>query len=134
MIAEFKAFAMRGNLLDLAVAFVLGVAFAALITSFVDDILMQIVAAIFGEANFSTLSFTLNNSEIRYGSFLTALVIFVQVALALFLVLKFVEHLRREDTDEEIVAPPEDIELLREIRDVLVAERGATASDADRAS
>ena len=134
MIAEFKAFAMRGNLLDLAVAFVLGVAFAALITSFVDDILMQIIAAIFGEANFSTLSFTLNNSEIRYGSFLTALVIFVQVALALFLVLKFVEHLRREDTDEEIVAPPEDIELLREIRDVLVAERGATASDADRAS
>ena len=134
MIAEFKAFAMRGNLLDLAVAFVLGVAFAALITSFVDDILMQIIAAIFGEANFSTLSFTLNNSEIRYGSFLTALVIFVQVALALFLVLKFVERLRREDTDEEIVAPPEDIELLREIRDVLVAERGATASDADRAS
>jgi large conductance mechanosensitive channel len=134
MLAEFRAFVMRGNLLDLAVAFVLGVAFAALITSFVDDILMQIVAAIFGETNFSSLSFTLNNSEIRYGSFLTALVIFTQVALALFLVLKSVERLRREDKAEDLVEPPEDIELLREIRDALVAGRGTTAIDPDRTS
>jgi large conductance mechanosensitive channel len=134
MIAEFKAFVIRGNLLDLAVAFVLGVAFAALITSFVNDILMQIIAAIFGEANFSTLSFTLNNSEIRYGAFLTALVIFIQVAFALFFILKVVERLRREDQDEEIVTPPEDVELLREIRDALVADRGATPPGTESAS
>jgi large conductance mechanosensitive channel len=133
LIAEFKGFVIRGNLLDLAVAFVLGVAFAALVTSFVDDILMQVIAAIFGETNFSTLSFTLNNSVIRYGSFLTALVVFIQVALALFFILKMVERIRREEQDEEVVTPPEDVELLREIRDALVAERVSTPADVERA-
>ena len=123
MLNEFKNFAIRGNLLDLAVAFVMGVAFAALVTSFVDDILMQIVAAIFGEQNFSALSFTLNGSEIRYGAFLTALIIFLQVALALFLIVKAVERMRRESDDEGIVEPGEEVALLREIRDALVAGR-----------
>jgi large conductance mechanosensitive channel len=123
MLSEFKEFAIRGNLIDLAVGFVMGVAFTAVVNSFVDDILMQLIAAVFGEQDFAALTVTLNNSEIRYGSFLTALVVLMQVALALFLILKFAEKLRRENEDEAVVAPPEEIELLREIRDALVSGR-----------
>lgn len=120
MVADFKAFLMRGNVLDLAIAFVMGVAFAAVVTSFVDDILMQLIAAIFGEANFASLSFTLNGSEIRYGSFLTAVVVLLQVAFALFLIVKFIERFRKEEeaAPEE---PAEEVVLLREIRDALTS-------------
>lgn len=121
MLAEFKAFLMRGNILDLAVAFVMGVAFAAVVQSFVNDIVMQLIAAIFGKQDFSALSFSLNNSDIRYGAFITALLIFVQVAAAVFLILKLIERAQRRDKDEEIVAPSEDIVLLRDIRDALVS-------------
>ena len=72
MIREFKEFAMRGNIVELAVAVILALAFAAVITSFVDDVLMQMVAAVFGQPDFSGLSFTINESEIRYGAFLNA--------------------------------------------------------------
>lgn len=121
MLAEFKAFLMRGNILDLAVAFVMGVAFAAVVQSFVNDIVMQLIAAIFGKQDFSALSFSLNNSDIRYGAFITALLIFVQVAAAVFLILKLIEKAQRSNKDEEIVAPAEDIVLLRDIRDALVS-------------
>jgi large conductance mechanosensitive channel len=120
MWADFKAFLMRGNVLDLAIAFVMGVAFAAVVTSFVDDILMQLIAAIFGEANFTELSFTLNGSEIRYGAFLTAVVVLLQVALALFIIVKFAERFRKKE-EEAPAAPAEEVVLLREIRDALVA-------------
>ncbi len=132
MLSEFKTFAIRGNLVDLAVAFVMGVAFSAVVTSFVDDILMQLIAAIFGKQDFSALAFTLNESEIRYGSFLTALLILVQVAIALFILVKFVEKLRRENKDETIIAPPEDVVLLREIRDALVHDAGMHRGTAER--
>ena len=120
---EFKEFALKGNFLELAIAFVMGVAFAAVVTSLVDDIIMQLIAAIFGEADFSSLTVTLNNSEIRYGSFLTALVVFLQVAIALFIIVKLVQKLRRESPPEDATEPGEDVLLLREIRDALVADR-----------
>ena len=132
MLGEFRTFAIRGNLIDLAVAFVMGVAFTTLVNSFVADILMQLIAAIFGETDFTTLSFTLNNSEIRYGAFLTAVIVFIQVAFALFLIVKFVEKMRRENKAEEIVAPPEDVVLLREIRDALVSGPSSSAADVNR--
>jgi large conductance mechanosensitive channel len=84
MIKEFRDFLMRGNLLELAVAFVMGLAFAALITSFVDDLIMPIVAMILGKPDFSDLTFTINDSVFRYGSFITALITFVSTAAALF--------------------------------------------------
>lgn len=133
MWADFKAFAIRGNLVELAVAFVMGVAFTAVVTSFVNDILMQLVAAIFGQADFSGLSFTLNDSEIRYGAFLNAVLVLVQVAIALFFLLKGIEKLRRqEETEEAAVEPLEDILLLREIRDALVANPDAANRTVDR--
>jgi large conductance mechanosensitive channel len=84
MIKEFRDFLMRGNLVELAVAFVMGLAFAALITSFVDDLIMPIVAMIFGKPDFSDLTFTINDALFRYGAFLTALITFVTTAAAIF--------------------------------------------------
>lgn len=92
MFKEFKAFALRGNVLDLAVAVVLGIAFGAVITSLVDDVLMNLIAAIFGQPDFSALTFTVNESVIRYGRFLNAVVNFLLIALALFLVIRAVNR------------------------------------------
>ncbi len=91
MIREFKEFALKGNLVELAVAFVLGVAFAAVVTSLVDDVIMQLVAAIIGKPDFSDLTFSIGDGVIRYGAFLTALVTFLIIAFVLFLVVKAVQ-------------------------------------------
>jgi large conductance mechanosensitive channel len=88
MIREFREFALKGNLLELAVAFVLGLAFAAVITSLVDDVIMSLVAAVFGKPDFSDLTFTIGDGVVRYGSFLTALVTFLIIAWVLFLIVK----------------------------------------------
>ena len=84
MIKEFRDFLMRGNLVELAVAFVMGLAFAALITSFVDDLIMPIVAMIIGKPSFNDLTFTINDAVFRYGAFLTAAITFVSTAAAIF--------------------------------------------------
>ncbi|HYM63062.1 MAG TPA: large conductance mechanosensitive channel protein MscL [Gaiellaceae bacterium] len=84
MLTEFRDFLLRGNIVELAVAFVMGVAFGALITSFVDNLLMPIVAMIIGKPDFRELTFTINDAVFRYGSFLTDLLTFVAVAVAVF--------------------------------------------------
>ena len=84
MLKEFRDFLMRGNLLELAVAFVMGLAFAALVGSFVDDLIMPIVAMIFGKPDFSDLTFTINDAVFRYGAFITALITFATTAAAIF--------------------------------------------------
>jgi large conductance mechanosensitive channel len=84
MIKEFRDFLMRGNLVELAVAFVIGLAFAALISSFVDDLMMPIVAMIIGRPDFSALTFTINDAVFRYGTFITAVITFVSTAAAIF--------------------------------------------------
>ena len=81
---EFKAFLLRGNVVDLAVAVVIGVAFAAVVTSFVENIITPLIAAIIGEPDFSGLTFTINGSVFRYGSFINALVSFVSIASVIF--------------------------------------------------
>jgi large conductance mechanosensitive channel len=82
--SEFKAFALGGNMLDLALGFIIGTAFAGLVDSLAGDVIMQFVAAIFGQPDFSTLAFTVNGSEIRYGAFLTVVVNFLLLAVVLF--------------------------------------------------
>jgi large conductance mechanosensitive channel len=84
MIREFRDFLMRGNLLELAVALVMALAFAALITSFVDDLIMPVIAMIIGKPDFSDLTFTINDAVFRYGAFITALITFVSTAAAIF--------------------------------------------------
>ena len=81
---EFKQFLLRGNVIDLAVAFVVGAAFAALVQAAVADLLTPLVAAIFGQPDFSALSFTINGSKFRYGHFLNVLIAFVTIAFVVF--------------------------------------------------
>jgi large conductance mechanosensitive channel len=81
---DFKAFLMRGNVVDLAVAVAVGAAFLAVVTAFVDDLITPIIAAVAGKTDFSSLTFTINDSEFRYGSFLNALISFVTIAAAVF--------------------------------------------------
>jgi large conductance mechanosensitive channel len=84
MLKEFKDFLTRGNLIELAVAFVMGVAFAALLNAFVADIITPIIGAVFGKTDFSSLTFTINNSKFFYGSFITAVIQFVTIAAGVF--------------------------------------------------
>ncbi|MCC2626805.1 MAG: mscL [Thermomicrobiales bacterium] len=88
-VGEFQAFILRGNVLDLAVAVVSGAAFGAIVTSLVENIITPIIAAIGGQPDFSTLTFTLNSSEVRYGAFLNSVISFLIIALIIyFLIIK----------------------------------------------
>jgi large conductance mechanosensitive channel len=87
VLREFREFVMRGNIVDLAVAFIAGVAFSAVVSSLVDDVIMQLVAAVAGKPDFSALTFTINDTVIRYGSFLTVLVNFLLTMAAVFFLL-----------------------------------------------
>jgi large conductance mechanosensitive channel len=98
---EFKEFAFKGSVIELAVAVILGIAFGAVVASFVGDILMNLIAAVIGQPDFSQLSFTVNDAEIRYGAFLTALINFLLVALALFFVIQAMNRASRKPADEE---------------------------------
>lgn len=86
VLGEFKEFISRGNLVELAVAVVIGTAFAALINSLVKDLVTPVIAAVFGQPDFSGLTFEINESVFRYGSFLNALLAFLSVAAAIFFV------------------------------------------------
>ncbi|MEP6892632.1 MAG: large conductance mechanosensitive channel protein MscL [Gaiellaceae bacterium] len=84
IVEEFREFLMQGNLVTLAVAFVIGGAFAALLTSFVGDIITPVIGAVFGKTDFSNLTLTIHGSLFKYGSFITALITFVSIAVAVF--------------------------------------------------
>ena len=84
MVAEFKQFLLRGNVIDLAVAVVLGVAFGAVVTSLVEDLLTPLLAMIFGEPDLSAMTFEINDAVFRYGAFLNAVIGFVMIAAAIF--------------------------------------------------
>jgi large conductance mechanosensitive channel len=84
MVQEFKDFLLRGNIVELAVAFVMGLAFAAVINSLVENLLMPVIAMIIGKPDFSDLTFTINEAVFRYGAFLTDLIQFVAIAAAVF--------------------------------------------------
>lgn len=123
MIKEFRDFIMRGNVIDLAVAVVIGGAFNAIIKSLVDDIIMPFVGVILGGLDFSSLAVMVGDATIAYGKFIQAIVNFLIIALALFFVIKSInqmqKRLEKPAEPPAPAAPPEDIVLLREIRDAL---------------
>ena len=120
MLQEFKKFIMKGNLVEIAVGLILALAFAAVVNSFVADIITPIIAAIGGQPNFESLTLDIGDGEIRYGSFLNELISVLIIGFVLFLVVKAYNNLKdrmaRTPGDEEV---PDDIALLREIRDEL---------------
>src|SRR4051812_38514422 len=95
LVGEFKTFVLWGNVLDLAIAVVIGAAFVAIVTSFVETIVTRLIAAIGGQPDFSSLTFTINDSEIRYGAFINSVITFLIIALVIhFLEIKPVNALR----------------------------------------
>jgi large conductance mechanosensitive channel len=84
MLTEFKNFLLRGNVIDLAVALIMGLAFTAVVTSFVENLATPLIAAIFGEPDFSNLTFTINDSVFRYGAFINSLLALVLIAVVVF--------------------------------------------------
>ncbi|HEX2023230.1 MAG TPA: large conductance mechanosensitive channel protein MscL [Acidimicrobiales bacterium] len=126
--SEFKAFILRGNVLDLAVAVIIGVAFGAVVEAFTDGILMALVAAIVGEPNFDDVIVHLGDGRILIGAFLTAFVNFLLIALALFLVIKAAARLMpaKPEPADEAPVPSDEALLLTEIRDLLRASTSGT--------
>ncbi len=111
LVQEFKDFLMRGNLIELAVAFVMGLAFAAVINSLVNNLVMPIIAAVIGKPDFSALTFTINDSVFRYGAFITDVIQFVAIAAAVFFfIVKPVQVVlaQRSGRDAEEEAPSDE--------------------------
>jgi large conductance mechanosensitive channel len=120
MLKEFKEFAFRGNVIDLAVGVVLGAAFNAIVASLVADIFMPLIGIVTGGHNFSNLSYKFGDSVITYGKFVQAVFIFLLTAIALFMFIKGVNRLhKRSEVPAVPPPPPADIILLTEIRDLL---------------
>ena len=122
VLRDFKDFLMQGNLITLAIAFVMGVAFAAVLNSFVADIITPIIGAIFGKTDFNNLTFSIHHSLFRYGSFITALITFVSIAAAVFFfIVKPYEAISARRTPEEVELSDDERrhqELLTAIRSI----------------
>ena len=128
MMGEFKAFAMRGNVVDMAVGIVIGGAFGKIVSSFVADVLMPPLGMLLGDVNFADLSITLKKASeeaaavtLNYGKFIQTVLDFVIIAFAIFLVIKGMNSLKKkeEEAPAKPPAPSKEETLLTEIRDVL---------------
>ncbi|MBK6324622.1 MAG: large-conductance mechanosensitive channel protein MscL [Chloroflexi bacterium] len=125
MLKEFKAFVSRGNVIDLAVAVILGAAFGAIIKSLVDDIIMPLVGIVLGGVDFTTLTLQVGNATLTYGNFIQAIVNFLVIAFALFLIIRSINKTQKQEAPAP-AAPPEpsaEEKLLAEIRDLLKAKK-----------
>ncbi len=122
MLREFGDFIKRGNVLDLAVAVIIGVAFGAIVTSLVDDIITPIIGAILGGVNFSGLAIEVGDASIMYGNFIQAIINFLIIAWVIFLIVRFAKRYEKEEPAAP-PAPSAEVVLLTEIRDLLKAGR-----------
>lgn len=100
VLQEFKAFAFKGNLIDLAVAFILGAAFTSVTTSMVNDLFMPLIGAVVSNESFSNLSVTVGGADVTYGNFMNALVYFLLVALILFVFVRLINRIERPFVDD----------------------------------
>ena len=121
MIREFREFIMRGNVIDLAVAVIIGGAFTAIINSLVADIIMPIIGVILGGVDFTSLAITVGEAVITYGNFIQAIINFLLIALVLFLIIRAMNRMSRKKVEAPAVPPAPTVEekLLTEIRDLL---------------
>ena len=140
MLEEFKKFAMRGNVVDMAVGIIIGGAFGKIVSSFVNDVIMPPIGMLMGNVDFGSLFINLSGAEyaslaaaeeagaavIRYGAFINTVLDFVIVAFAIFMVIKAMNKLKKAEEEAPPPAPPEpsaEEKLLTEIRDALRAQR-----------
>lgn len=121
MLQEFKSFAMKGNVVDLAVGIVIGAAFGKIVSSLVGDLIMPIVGLLVGGVDFSGLAVKVGAASVTYGKFIQSCVDFLIIAAAIFMVVQLINRLRREEPAAPAAppAPPKQEVLLEEIRDLL---------------
>ena len=128
MMSEFKKFAMRGNVMDMAVGIVIGAAFGKIVSSFVNDVLMPPIGMLMGGVDFSDMAVTLKEASgevaavtLNYGSFIQTLVDFIIIAFAIFMVVKAMNNMKKKEeaAPAEPPKPSAEVELLTEIRDSL---------------
>ncbi|MEO8935140.1 MAG: large conductance mechanosensitive channel protein MscL [Xanthomarina sp.] len=119
MLKDFKEFAFQGNLIDLAVAVIIGGAFGAIVTSLVDDIIMPLVGILMGGTDFSGLAIEVGNATVMYGAFIQTVVNFLIIAMSIFLALRFILRKKKEEVEEEAMEIDAQEQLLIEIRDLL---------------
>lgn len=121
-VKEFKEFAIKGNVMDMAVGVIIGGAFGKIVTSLVGDVLMPIIGVFTGGLNFTSLAITVGEAEIKYGQFLQNIFDFIIIALCIFLMIKGMNSLKRKKVEEPAPVPAEpsnEEKLLTEIRDLL---------------
>lgn len=133
LIQEFKAFAARGNVIDMAVGIIIGAAFGKIVSSFVGDVIMPPIGLILGGVDFSDLAVTLKAAEgdipavvIAYGKFIQTIIDFLIISFAIFMGLKAINTLKKKQEEEAAApaGPTKDQELLTEIRDLLKSQQG----------
>ena len=121
MLKEFRQFAVKGNVVDLAVAVIIGGAFGKIVTSLVGDVVMPLVGVLLGGVNFTGLAVKVGSASLQYGKFLQSCVDFLIIAWVIFLAVKLINRLKRTEpqAEEAPAAPPRQEVLLEEIRDLL---------------
>lgn len=118
-IAEFKSFALKGNVLDLAIGVIIGAAFSKIIDSLVTDVIMPLLGIIVGGIDFTQVTFGIENAQINVGLFIQAFLNFVLVALSLFVLIKFINKFKKDNKNNPEKTISEEVKLLTEIRDSL---------------
>ena len=130
MLKEFREFIARGNVMDLAVAVVMGAAFTAIVNSLVDDIIMPLIGVLMGGVDFSSLSIQVGDATVMYGAFIQAIINFLIIAVVIFLMVKAMNKAAEQFSgpeEEKVEAEPEltaEEKLLTEIRDLLETQKG----------
>lgn len=128
MLQEFKEFAIRGNIVDMAVGIIIGVAFGKIVSSFVSDVIMPPIGALLGGVDFSKLSISIREASegveavtLNYGMFINTVIDFIIIAFAIFMAIKAINKLKKKEEVKPTVPPepPADVKLLTEIRDLL---------------
>ena len=123
LVKEFREFAVKGNVVDLAVGVIIGVAFGKIVASLVEDIVMPLVGTLMGGLNFAGLAVQVGGATIKYGKFIQTGIDFLIVAAAVFFVVKLINRMKREEEKPAVPAAPARQEvLLEEIRDILKAK------------
>jgi len=118
MLQEFRNFAMKGNVVDLAVGVIIGVAFGKIVASLVEDVIMPLVGALIGGVNFSGLAVTVGSATLKYGKFLQSCLDFLIIAWVVFIAVQAINRLHREKPPAPAAIPRQEV-LLEEIRDLL---------------
>ena len=136
MFKEFKEFAMKGNIMDLAVGVVMGSAFSKIVSSVVDDLLMPVIGVVIGGIDFSSLKITFKNADIRYGLLLNNIINFLIISLCIFIIVKIINKLTRKEVKKDNavkeVKKSNEVILLEEIRDEIKKQNSVSSKKNNR--